>query len=271
MKKNYYIEQLKESYLEKRTKNPQLSMNGFARFLGMSPSQFNEVLNGKSGLSEAKAQRIADKLQYSELERELFCLSVVSLHSRSPKLRINARREFKKMMRDKGVQLKLETFSLVSHWYHFAILELMRLDHFQSDIHWIAQQLKLEKSTVKEALARLEALGLVKERRGQWVRQEGVVKTTQDIPSEFIKKHHSQVLEKSIQALYDIPVDRREYDSVFLAMDQELVSGLKEKIREFNLKMIREINQKSKKKDVVTCLSIQMFPVIEASLANEGE
>jgi hypothetical protein len=46
-------------------------------------------------------------------------------------------------------------------WYHFAILELTRLQDFQPDSRWIARVLGLNPDEVNIALARLMRLGLL--------------------------------------------------------------------------------------------------------------
>jgi hypothetical protein len=48
---------------------------------------------------------------------------------------------------------------MISDWYHFAILDLTRLDDFQPEPAWVSRKLGLTVSEVKIAVERLLRLG----------------------------------------------------------------------------------------------------------------
>lgn len=252
---------LQESYQEKREKNAHFSMNAFANFLGVSPSQLNEIFKGKCGLSRERAKQIVEKLNFSELQKKLFCLSVIATHSRSKKEKSDAKKELLKLKKDVSVQIQLDVFSVISCWYHFAILELLNLDEFEPSVKWISKRLNVESGLISQAVQRLIKVGLIREESGNWVRSEGLIQTTNDIPSIGIKKYHSQVLRLADAALFRVPLEKREFNSVFLAIDEELIPYAKKRIRKFQQSMVSDLSGKGKHKSRLVGLNIQMFPV----------
>lgn len=83
--KNTYHEVLMEKFEQKKKNNPSFSLRAFARFLEMSPSKLSQILNSKQGLTIPYAEKICQKLNLSEQEKNWFCDSVGALHSRSKK------------------------------------------------------------------------------------------------------------------------------------------------------------------------------------------
>ena len=101
----------------------------------------------------------------------------------------------------KHQQLSTDSFYVIADWYHYAILNIIRLDNFKSDPKWIAKCLGLSVVEVRGALERLERVGLIKWERNKLVRTTGSLTTTHDIESEALRRSHRQSLELSIKIL----------------------------------------------------------------------
>lgn len=71
--------------------NRKYSLRAFARFLGLAPDRLFSVLNGDFGLSLNAAQKLAERLGFSEQQAGYFCDLVESEHARSPSKRALAR------------------------------------------------------------------------------------------------------------------------------------------------------------------------------------
>lgn len=248
--------------LNRRTgNNPRYSLRSFARDLKLAPSRLSEIFNGKQGLSKVSAQKIANTLGYSTQERTIFCDLVESMHARSKITKQAAQLRLQKHMTTQTYKtIELDAFTAVSDWYHFAIVFLMKLDGFQSDPDWIAKKLEISRSEVTSALERLERLKLIEKKGTQYRALQDYISTTDGIPSDAIKKFHSQILEKAAAALYTQSVDERDFSTILMAIDSRNVGDIKKRIKKFRRSLNRSATATGIK-DQLYSLSIQFFRV----------
>jgi uncharacterized protein (TIGR02147 family) len=177
-------------------------------------------------LSSFTAVRLARELNLQSKQIETILESIKS-QSRKRNLRTD------KDSRRNRI-LELEVFRLLADWYHFPLLELMRTKGFRSDPHWIARRLGLQVSVVEGALERLESLGFIRRKRGEMSLTEGgVLKTSDDIQSLAIRKHHEQMLRKATEALTKQDTSQREFQALNLNFDVKSVPEAKKFIRKF--------------------------------------
>src|SRR5690606_17229130 len=114
------------------------------------------------------------------------------------------------------LRLKIDTFRAIADWYHLAILELIPLESFENSPKWIARNLGISEIEVQLAVDRLIRLGLVRMEDGELILQQGDGFIPGDVPSESIKKFHSQILRRAEKALYLQSIDKREYGTYIL-------------------------------------------------------
>ena len=253
---------LKEELATRCRQNARYSLRAFARDLSLAPSRLSEVLNGKQGLSRKAAIAIAEALGYVGSEKDRFCDLVEAAHARSKKDREAARIRLRKYTHDSEMaQLKVDYFRAISDWYHLGILELLQFNDFSDDPKWIAKQLGISEIEVRLAVDRLERLELVKRETGKLVPAQGHGKIPSDIPSDGIKKFHTQILEKAKRALYTQSVEQREYGTVVFAVDKTKLKEAKQEIRDFQHKFCKQMGEGSKK-DGLYALSFQFFDLL---------
>lgn len=258
-----YRDILREELAVRSQINPRYSLRAFARDMELAPSRLSEVLSGKQGLSRPVASRIADKLGYSETERDFFCDLVESIHARKEQSRSEAMEKIKRAFDENELlRLKNDTFHLISDWFHLAMLELTTLDGFQSDVKWIAKVLGISENEVELGLERLERFGFISRDDGQIVTVEQRTTTPGGTPSESIKKFHKQILQKAMDSIYLQPIDSRDLSAIILAVDRSRLGEAKERIKQFRREFCTELNS-STVKDGVYCLSIQFFSLTE--------
>ena len=58
----------------------------------------------------------------------------------------------------------------MSEWYHGAILEMMGIQGFREDCQWIGRKLGVRAKEVRDAMKRLERLGLIRREKSAWYR-----------------------------------------------------------------------------------------------------
>lgn len=256
-----YQDFLLDEFRARRSRNPDYSLRAFARDLGMPASKLSQNLRGLCGISVAKAETIADKLQMRDDDRRLFLALVESQHARSRVARQQAANSLERIRRDKMEELTVEQFAVMRDWYHLAILEMTEMEGFKGDLNWMASRLDLPVDIVREAVARLEELGLLDTKIEPWRQTKKELELPSGLPSRAVREHHRQILTKAIVALDESGVEEREYSTQTFAIPQSALPELKSLIREFQRKVGR-LSYGSKPNDVYA-LAIQLFPLLE--------
>lgn len=256
-----YQDFLLEEFKARRARNPNYSLRAFARDLGMPASKLSQNLRGLCGISVAKAETIADKLQMREDDRQLFLALVESQHARSRVARQQAASALENIRRDRMAELDVEKFSVIRDWYHMAILEMTEITSFRPDPQWMASRLDLPVDIVREAINRLSELGLLRTEGPRWEQSSTDLELPSGGPSRAVKEHHKQLLTKAIVAVDEVAIEEREYSSQTLAVPKAAIPEIKNLIREFQRKVARLANGASK--DEVYALTIQLFPLLE--------
>lgn len=255
---------LKKELNARCEQNPRYSLRAFARDLNLAPSRLSEILNKKQGLSLNAAEKIASTLGYKGEEKDFFCDSVASLHSRSPneKRLAQIRLLKRKSETSQYYQMKLDTFKIISDWYHIGILELIKLDTFKSDPIWIAKQLKITPIQAELAIERLIRVKLLKKENGtlQLIQNTGWIKG--DIPSDSIKKFHRQILQKANNAIMTQTIDERELSANVMCIAKSEIPEAKKEIRKFQHRFCNTLQENSNK-DSLYCLAIYFFNLLE--------
>ncbi len=263
---NDYRTILKEELAARCRQNPRYSLRAFARDLKLAPSRLSEVLSGKQGLSRDVAARVAGVLGYGPGETERFCDLVESVHARSRQDRETAKIRLGKHEQPAAAyQLQVDAFKAIADWYHFAILELLNVAGFRSDAKWIGKKLGLSEFEVQLALDRLVRLGLIVWHGSKLKATHDQGSVPDDIPSESIKKFHSQILLKAKDALYMQGVDDREFGAEILAVDKSRLPEAKKAIRDFQHKFCKKMTELADDgvRDSLYCLSVQFFDLGE--------
>lgn len=254
-----YREILKQKFDQSRKRNPRFSLRAFSKKIGLSSSQLTEVLQGRHGLSPLKAGKIADALGMSTMEKEYFTDLVQSLDGRSEAEREIARIRLQKNSAEaRFQQVPEDCFRVIAEWYHFAILELTEVETFRPDVSWVAHALRISEDEAQAAIQRLARMGYLEMTDGKWISSESFRRTTRDVPSDAIRKFHSGVLRRALEALESQPVEQREFISLVMAIDSQLLPEAKKRLREFETEFCMAMNA-AESKDRVYSLCMQFF------------
>lgn len=259
-----YKQLLLHEFEERCRKNPRYSLRAYARSLGISASTLSEVLNGHYGLSYKKAKKVSRSLGLSKAEQQWFCDLVALESARSPNARKQAELQILRWnSTSKHNTLELDNFKIIADWYHYAILELTYLKSFVSDIRWIAKKLQIPETTVTSAVERLKRVGLLtQDVKGKFICTEDFLATPTDIPSQALRQHHQQFLNKAAFALRTQSVKERDFSSTVIALAEEDLARFKELIRDFRRSLSKDA-MKSQNKKHVYCLGTQLFRISE--------
>lgn len=243
--------------------NANYSLRAFAGKLKVPASTLSEVLNRKAGLSLAKAKQISANLNLSDIEQDYFVTLVESFHARSKRDRELAKIRLLKLQKTRAKKLDAGTWQVISNWYHAGILELSKVQGFQSEPQWIAKTLGISPKEARQACDRLLRLGILR-LDGKNLRPTGLwlLKSPEEIPSDTIKQFHVTLLKKAAEEIYKQPIDRRNYSSLLMAISNEKLPEAKKLIAEFNQKLSTLMTSASDR-DSLYCFSTQLFRVGE--------
>jgi hypothetical protein len=110
---------LLREFVDRKTKNTRYSERAFARAAGVSPGFLKLVFQGKRSLSLEKARAVADRLGWTGPEAEQF-LAIVQNEKKSRRLDPS--------------KVTVEQFTEISDWFHFALMELLKVIRVASGI-----------------------------------------------------------------------------------------------------------------------------------------
>ncbi len=224
--------------------NPGFSLRAWTQALGVKHAAIlSMVLHRRRKLVPQLAGRITEHLRkVGRLDHEgsrYFEMLVLYVQSRSEEekefyahllgtVRPSGSREF--------IPLELDRFRAIADWHHAALLEMVRLKNFLPDPEGLSLRLggNVKPSQVKDALERLERLGLIEPdpERG-YVRANTTLVTPTDRADEGIRNHHRQMMERALEALEHQPLNRREFGGHTVVTTHEKIAEAKRRIREF--------------------------------------
>lgn len=255
--------------LEKRCeKNPRYSLRAFAKSLNIDASTLSRILNNKKIPSVELAEQIAELLALDPGTHQDFVKSVTSGHQERGLKKINAKFHTTLDKTQTERELSIAAATVLSDWYHPAILELTHTADFKSDINWIASQLNVSPMKIKLAVERMLALDLLSQ-------EDGVLKKTDNsltikdkhLTTGALRRRQKQWLEMATASLENDDISFRNHTSMTMAIDPKLIPEAKKMISEFNKKLCAFLEQGDRTQ--VYDLGIALFPLQKTGEENE--
>lgn len=237
---------LLKKYEEGKSKNQRWSQRAFASRLGLSSGALSEILQGKRILSSQLKKKIAAKLQLSPLEEADFFDEELPNH-----LKVN-RLEY--------YRLSTDQFHLVSDWWHYAILNLIKTKDFKPSVSWIATRLSLSTKLIQDSWDRLFRLGHLKKTGKTISREYPRLETSDGLLDLSIQKSHLEDLSLIENSLMNTPVELRDHTSMTFAMKKKDLAKARELIRTFQDRFSDEI-EAPQGGDEVYKISISLYPL----------
>jgi transcriptional regulator with XRE-family HTH domain len=253
--KNDMVQILRDELTKRVEKNPRYSMRAFAKSLGINIGALSSLLNGKRPLTAKAAEQLCDKLGITPLKKSEIILRAAKRNgNNSLDLTFNR------------VEIEEEIFRAISDWYHWAILQLVKTEKYNQNLHtsdpkWISRQLQISETEAKLAIDRLLKLKLlVQGKNGLLERtKESITTANKSFTSAALKKWQRQIREKSIFSLENHPIEVRSHTSMTMAIDPKKIKEAKDLIDEFQ-ERLAEFLEKGKKEKVYQ-LCVSLFPL----------
>lgn len=233
---------------EAKQRNPRLSLRGFAKKLGLSSGALSEILAGKRPLSTSVKKKIADKLLLSPQESLEFFQDDLPERMAST---------------DDRMTLSQDQFHLISDWWYFGLLSLMKTRRFKPQAAWMARRLGLTVSVVQDAWQRLLRLGYIEKNGPDFVCRQPQMKTTDGLLDLSIRRSHLADLPLMEKSLLEVPVELRDHTSTTFVIDKEDLPKAKEMIRIFQAQFLKQVARPSG--DEVYKLSVSLYPLTQVT------
>lgn len=213
------------------------------------------VLRKERSLTPQMIRKLGVAMQLQAEELDAFITSL-------PQVEIEDKRKKQSMMELN--RLAIDTFNVVSDWYHDAILELSRIPGLEPTPEVISRRLGVSIVEARAALERLERVGLIKlEPTGGFKEVLGDTTTVAEIDytNSALRNLQKQALELSLKALEEVPKSHREHSCMTLAISTKDLPEAKRRIKNFRLEMMDFLQRKPKRFDEVYQLSVSMYPL----------
>jgi len=250
---------LRQEFEARSARNPAFSQRSFSRWLGISSGRLSEYLSGKRAITPRVAQRLSEKLAFRPAEQAQ--LVTLAQNSRRERLR---RRRFSLLVDGMPAEndytlITEDQLRSIADGHSLALLNLVRTQDFQSNERWIAKRLGLRVGQVREILARLERLQLLRRTSRGWERTEIKLESSNETLSLGLRSAHQKTLQQAMAALTDVPMELRDITSITMAIDPAKLSEAKKIIRKFrrSLSDCLEVGAKTE----VYQLSVALFPL----------
>lgn len=244
-----FLSWLQREYVSRRQKNPAYSIRSFSSYLQVSPATVSHLLSGKRTPSVKFAEKLFQKLNIAPNERKLV-LSSLGKSSRTSR----------QANESKYHLVALDSFKVLSDWYHYAIIELLAVEGFRFDYSWIAGQLEISVTETRQAIERLLRLDLIEEKDGTLVNTHGSLTNGDDVlTSSAHKTLQRHVLQKALDAIDNTAIDEKDISSMTMAIDVRKILQAKAIITKFRRELCDFLENGNQTR--VYNLGIQLYPV----------
>jgi transcriptional regulator with XRE-family HTH domain len=238
---------LQQEFVRRCRKNESYSLRSYAKSLAIEPSPLSAILRGKRPITEKTKTRLGLALGLGLEDLKKFSAS-------------SSKSEFQ--------QLDLDNYAVISDWYHYAILELIRLKTFCPNSAYVAKKLNISQTEAHIAIERLQRIGLLEiKKNGKWVDTSAnglATNINEDLTSQAARKLQRQIHEKAIEALETLPTSVRSHTSMTMAIHPDDLPEAKEMIKKFRRELCAHFEKNGKPKEIYH-LGVALYPVTNNS------
>lgn len=226
------------SYLEKRKEVEQdFSVRKWSKEMDFnSHTLLNLQLQGKRKVRAQHIERFSNSMGLTSNEVRYFKGITVLEKADTPEEKefhyLNLQKEIPKThLKTK----KYNQFSIIADWVHMGILSLSEIEGLELTEAEIYRRLghRLSKVEILQALTRLCEEGLLINEEGTYQVTYQSVMTTNDISDVGIKEYHRQASQLAKEAVDDVALEDREFQSFCMGIASDKMPLAKEMIRKF--------------------------------------
>lgn len=254
-------------YEKAKAQDPSYSYARLSKDLSVGSANAHGIISGKRSLTVKAAEKICEALGMIGIQRKFFLTLVAQARARTSADRDEVfERQLSLRQRELPNELDRRQLAFFEHWYHAAILELLRLDESESTVEWIADHIRpeLPEARVKESLTLLEDLGYIAkdEARGRLFPTDATITTGNEVLSLALMSFHRQMLKLSLEALDTVPREERDISAITVGVSPALQEQFKDEIVALRKRFL-QLSAEEKGATEVVQVNFQLFPLIQ--------
>lgn len=232
------------------------SLRSFSKQLEISPSTLSKILSRKRGIPKSYAKRFAKKLVKNPIESERFIEAILEYKTSE-----NTQVQTLPFVLDQNQSA--DTFSILSQWEFFAILNVLKLKNFDHTVEYISTVLGISMQKTNHCVQLLNRNKFITIKDGKIKRTLKKINSTNNILSRALKMAHLEELEMAKNKV-DLDIDKKDYQSMTFTIARKDMPKLK-KIIDRMISDVEKITDLSVPEEVYI-LSTQLFPISNAEL-----
>ncbi|MES2768101.1 MAG: TIGR02147 family protein [Bdellovibrionota bacterium] len=246
-----FISWFQREFLKRRSKNSGYSIRAFANYLGLPSGTVSHLLSGKRKPSVKYITKLCAKLEMSPQEHAFILNSL----AKNPSYGDTS------FSPQEYSLISIESFKVLSEWYHFAILELTHVKGFQYDLTWISRELGISVIEARQAIERLLKLDLLVEKRGKLLKTQSFVTNGENdfVTSSAHKQFQRHVLQRALEAIDNVAIEEKEITSMTMAIDESKLPQARKMMTKFRRDLCQFLENGNQTR--VYNLGIQLYPL----------
>jgi len=240
----------------------------------ISRTKAKKIFRGESPMSKNVLEKIATLLHLTTIEIQFLDLLRKYSHTKDADTAVELFKkitDFKKKHVEKNKTLELtdKQFILLEDWFYIPILQYIDLKNASATPIGIVQAFKgkLTLDQVEQGINKLKEAGLLAITANGTLKKSFEIMTLLDgLPRPLVKKYHKMMIEKALDSIYGMPMDKRAVMSTTINIRQEMVPEIKQKISQFILKLNEDYTVPDA--NAIYQVNLQIFNIL--SLQKEG-
>ena len=244
---------LQTKLTQAQAKNPRYSLRTFSQKLGIAAGPLSQILAGNRRVSRKMAVKFCDALMLDPTEK-----AQVLKYFQEKLLLKNTKTD--SVDHDELLKLTADQFKVVSEWYYYGILSLLKTTDFKNNPTWIAERLGISRSEVSVALSRMLRLNLIQEVEGKYEQVQPKFRTTDDVINLSLRKAHHQTLELASKSLEQDSVEVRDFTTITMPTNLSKLAEAKVLIRKFQSDLCNLMMDTDDPNEVYR-MSVELFPL----------
>lgn len=252
-------------YAQAKQVDPNYSYILMSKDLGVGSTNAHSVIQGRRPLTLKSAEKMCKALGLTKVHKKYFLALVQQQRAKTPDDREKA---FEQRLNLKQSVLPTELdkrqLAFFEHWYHTAILEILRLEHAEDSAEWIADQIRptVSVAEVSESLKLLESLGYIAKdpKVGRLYPTDATITTGNEVLGLAIMSYHRQMLKLAVNAVENVARHERDLSAITVGASPELVRQFKDEIVALRKRFLQLAAEEENAEDVMQ-INFQLFPL----------
>ena len=259
----------------RRENDSRFSLRGLALRANKSPSLVTMIARGERLTSREVGLELCNAMKITAAEKKYLLLLTDREHARSSGATAEAEKRLAELRPVRGDHvIPLDTFELMSHWYHLTIVEMTQLKSFRDDPIWISEQLgaSVTPTMVNDSIGLLIRLGLLERlANGKLQKAHERVRTKANVPSSAIRMYHKQMIQRAHNAIDRQTVTERFVSTLTFPVPADKLESARQMIAEFRDHFVSTLQSNDGPWDEVYHLNLQFIRATACDLRDKND